>query len=134
MSGWQLFFVAMAIWNLGAALPGLMAPRRGFRLLYGVDTDRFYELYQHWVISAVILLYGISYAIVALDPASNLGLVFFGILGKLFFVLVVVTLFVRKKVTLVALAMGVCDAAFAVFFARYLMGSVFFINELVGGG
>jgi hypothetical protein len=134
MSNWQIFFSAMAVWNLAAALPGLVAPRRGFRLLYGIDTDRFYELYQHWAISAVILLFGLSYGIIALDPAANLGLVLLGVIGKVLFAAVITVLFFQGRATKVALAVAAGDAVFAVFFLRYLLGSVFFISELTGGG
>jgi len=134
MSNWQLFFVAMAIWNAGVALPGLIAPRRGFRLLYGVDTDRFYELYQHWAISAVILLFGVSYAIIAVEPSANLGLVLLGIIAKVLFAAVITSLFFMRRTTKVALLIAAGDAVYAVFFVRYLLGSVFFVNELAAGG
>jgi hypothetical protein len=134
VSNWQLFFVSMAIWNVGLALPGLIAPRRGFRLLYGVETDRFYELYQHWAISAVILLFGVGYAIIAIEPSANLGLVLVGVIAKVLFAAVITVLFFLGRATKVALAVAVGDIVFAVFFIRYLQSILFFVNELVAGG
>lgn len=132
MNNWQLFFGAMALWNIGAALPGLVAPRRGFRLLYGVDTDHFYELYQHRAIMSVILLFGVGYAIIAIEPSANLGLVLLGTIGKVLFAAVIVTLFFMRRATKVALLIAACDAVFAVIFLRYLLSSIFFVHELVG--
>ncbi len=129
---WQLFFAAMAIWNFGAALPGLVAPRRGFRLLYGADAEHFYERYQHWAISAVVLLFGVGYAVVALEPSANLGLILLGILGKLLFGAMISVLFFMRRATKLALSIAAGDLVFAGLFLYYLSGSVMFVPELVG--
>ena len=132
MNNWQLFFWAMAIWNFGAALPGLVAPRRAFRLFYGVETDRFYELFQHRALSSVILLFGFGFAIIAVEPSANLGLVLIGFLGKLLFAVVVTTLFFMRRATKVALLLAAFDLIFAAILLRYLFTTVAFLPELVG--
>jgi hypothetical protein len=132
MSNWQLFFWFAAIWSFGAALPGLLAPRRGFRLFYGVETDRFYELVQHRAISSVILLFGFGYAIIAVEPSANLGLVLIGSLGMLLFAGVVTVLFFMRRATRVALLIAASDLVFAAGFLYYLSITVAFFPKLVG--
>jgi hypothetical protein len=132
MSNWQLFFVAAAIWSLGAAMPGLVSPRRGFRLLYGIESDRFYELFQLRAISLVILLFGLGYAIIAVEPSANLGLILIGLLGNLLFAVVVTLLFFMRRATRFALLIAAFDLAFAAGFLFYLSITVAFIPELVG--
>jgi hypothetical protein len=131
-NAWQIFFALMAVWNLVVALPGLVAPRRGFRLLYGADTDRFYEYFQHWSISVVVLLFGVGYGIVAIAPSANLGLVLLGFIGKVFFAATMTTLYFKWRATMVALITAVADGVFAVFFLLYLNASVFFVKSLGG--
>lgn len=130
--GWRLFFAVAAAWNLAAALPALVTPRRAFRLLYGVESDRFYELFQHRMIGAVVLLFGIGYGIIALEPSANLGLVLLGFLAKVVVVVAFAALVVRRRATKAALLIAAVDALFAAFFLRYLATSVFFVSTLVG--
>jgi hypothetical protein len=129
---WRTFFAAMAVWNLAIALPGIVTPSRGFRLMYGVDTDRFYELYQHWTVSAVVLLFGVGYGIIAIEPSANLGLVLVGFLAKAFAASLITILFSRRRATRFAFVVAAVDAVSALVFLRYLTVSLFFVPSLGG--
>ncbi len=116
------FFWLAAAWNLSAAAIALFASAHHTASFFGpgakVEGLIAQMNTQLWWVS--VLLFGVGYAIVALDPRRNHGIVFLAALGKTYVGLLWVWSFTRDEVTVLGLAGGLGDLAFAAVFAIFL--------------
>jgi hypothetical protein len=119
---WRVVFAIAAVWNLIFALPGVVAPRAGFRMFYGVGTREFHPRFLHWLISVVILAFAAGHAIIAWDPAANLGLLAVAIFIKVLFASGMLVIHVQEKSTNTSAVFALGDVVFIVLFVMYLIG------------
>ncbi|QDU65390.1 hypothetical protein [Engelhardtia mirabilis] len=120
---WSAFFWVMAAWNFALALPALFKPTLGVRILFGFARDDSLSRAQQQLVSLGILVFGVAYALVALDPGSGAGLVRLGIIGKLTVLAAFAVLHHQGRATKIALAMVLGDGLWSVFFGLFLLRS-----------
>lgn len=79
-------FALAAAWNLVIGLSILIAPWFSLQLLYGHEpggpNDPLLAMLDR-DFGFCVLLFGVGYGIVAVDPSRNQGLIWLGIIGKL---------------------------------------------------
>jgi hypothetical protein len=116
----MLFRVAAA-WNIVAALAALALPGVYYRWAYGYE-GRVDELLltAHVGLWVIILLMGVGYALVSVDPAHNRALIWIGAIGKLLFAAIWTAQIVIWRGKLALLSGIIGDSAFALLFLRHL--------------
>ena len=122
--GWSIFFWLMAAWNFALALPALFRPTLGLRLLFGFARDDSLSRAQQQLVSLGILVFGVGYTLVALDPSAGAGLVQLGIVGKLTVLGAFGTLYFQGRATKIAFAMVLGDGLWSIFYVLFLFGDV----------
>lgn len=121
-SRWSLLFWSAAAYNLIGASSPLLLPQL-FSSLFFVSPPPTLSVVASLHLQFAwfsVLLFGLGYGLVALNPACNRGIVFLAILGKLY---VGVLFFLRWQqgfLKVSALLGGLGDVVFAVLFAVFL--------------
>lgn len=118
-------FGLSAAWNLVIGLSILVAPMLSLRLLYGHEPSPDDQLLAmlNRDFAWCVLLFGIGYGIVALDPSRNHSLIWLGILGKLGVVAVLGQRWLTGAATAWVLPAAAGDLVFAALFAWFLWRS-----------
>jgi len=115
-------FAVGAAWNFVIALSILVAPLVSLRLLYGhepgADDPLLAMLDRDFAFC--VLLFGVGYGIVALDPSRNHGLIGIGILGKLGVVAMLGQRWLTGVATAWVLPAAAGDLVFAALYAWFL--------------
>jgi hypothetical protein len=115
-------FAMGAAWTIGIGGSVLVAPRWALEVFYHRDPATPDPLL--WMTTGDfgmgVLLFGLGYALVAVDPEKNRGFVQLGILGKVLVVLGMVQRFVSGVGTQWVLAAALADLVFAILYARFL--------------
>jgi hypothetical protein len=118
-------FALGAAWNIVIGLSVSVAPLSSLRLLYGhepsADDQLLSMLYRDF--ASCVLIFGLGYGIVAVDPSQNHGLVWLGIIGKLGVVAVLGQRWLTEAATVWVLPVAAGDLAFALLFACFLWRS-----------
>lgn len=118
-------FALGAAWNILIGLSVLLAPLFSLRLLYGqapnADDPLLAMLNRDF--ASCVLLFGVGYGIVAMDPSRNHGLIWLGIIGKLGVVATLGQRWVIGVATAWVLPAAACDFVFAALFACFLWRS-----------
>ena len=103
----------------------LLAPLSSLRLLYGhepsADDQLLIMLDRDY--AYCVLIFGLGYGIVAIDPRQNHGLIWLGIIGKLGMVATLGQRWLTDVATAWVLPAAAGDLAFAVLFACFLWRS-----------
>lgn len=121
---WSLFFWAMALWNLVLSLPAVARPGLGLRLTFGFARDDSLSRAQQQLLSLGILVFGVGYAIIAVDPSEHTGLALLGIVGKVTIFGAFATLYAQGRATKIAFAAVCGDALWAALFVAFLFSDV----------
>lgn len=112
-------FVLAAIWNLVGALFGYFNTEYTFQGLFGreLNDPLFYEVYKGaW---GTTLMFFIGYLMVAYDPIRHSGVAIIGGIGKLFFAIAELQLYLSGLANAVILIIVVGDFVFCAFFVYY---------------
>jgi len=121
-AAWRPFFVVAAIFNISAALPVFFAPELHIDLFFteGARIDGPVAAIYTQMLWAMVLFFGIGYAIVARDPSRDHGIVQLAIPGKTYVAVVFVWHWLDGTMAAMALAGGIGDLLFAVAFVVFL--------------
>ena len=79
MRFWKLVFALAALFNLAVGLPMLLAPEA---MLAGLGQPVPTDLLMTRLASALIVVFGVGYAMAARDPVANRPILWLGVLGK----------------------------------------------------
>ncbi|MCB0995509.1 MAG: hypothetical protein KDB21_10485 [Acidimicrobiales bacterium] len=112
-------FVVAAVWNLAGALPGFLDSDGMFAREFGRDlADPVMEIVYRgaW---GTALLYGLGFLMVARDPVRHTGVVLMGGLGKAFFALHLLYMYLQGWTSQFALVVIAGDAVFVGCFVAY---------------
>jgi hypothetical protein len=118
-------FALGAAWNIVIGLSVLLAPLSSLGLLYGHEPSADDQLLSmlNRDFAYCVLIFGLGYGIVAIDPSQNHGLIWLGIIGKLGVVAVLGQRWLTEVATAWVLPAAAGDLAFAVLFACFLWRS-----------
>ena len=120
MSGWRLFFVAAAIFNLLAGAPLLIAPAEMQSALGVVPPD---DLLFHRLAGLLILCFGGVYLFVANDLMRYRPLIWLGVAGKGGVVALFAEAWMAGRLPFQPFAVSFGDLAFVVGFLIFLLTS-----------
>ncbi len=117
----RTFFLA-ALWNLGAALQGLVFPETQFSLLFGepMDSGDFHQALLYRCFAIAVLLFGVGYYLVSKDTSQNRGIVWLGAAGKVVVFVFFTEAFLKEKATLLAWSLSLGDFLWALLFLGFL--------------
>ena len=117
---WALLFFAAAAFNFGTGGPIFFAPGWSYRLAYLGEADagtlRFWGDFGF-----AVLLIGVGYGILALDVRRNRGIVWLGILAKLFDVIVLTLRWGDGTAHSIVLIPAAIDGTFVLLFVLFLV-------------
>jgi hypothetical protein len=115
-------FALGAAWNFVIGLSLLVAPLFSLRLLYGHEpsTDDQLLVMLDRDFAYCVLIFGLGYGIVAINPSQNHGLIWLGIIGKLGVVAILGQRWLAGVATAWVLPAAAGDLAFAALFACFL--------------
>jgi hypothetical protein len=116
---WALLFFAAGVFNFCLGGPIFFAPGWSYRLAYIGEADaatlRFWSDFGF-----AVLLIGVGYFIVAVNVDKGIGIVWLGILAKLFDVIVLTLRFSDGLANVIVLLPAAIDGAFVLAFALFL--------------
>ena len=114
-----------AAWNIVIGLSVLLAPLFSLRLLYGHEPSADDQLLTMLDrdFAFCVLLFGLGYGIVAIDPRQNHGLIWLAIIGKLGVVTMLGQRWLTGAATAWVLPVAAGDFVFAALFAYFLWRS-----------
>jgi hypothetical protein len=83
---WSIMFYIAAVFNILAAVWSLLTPENTALLMYGSKTalDNPAASINSTAFLVFVIIFGIGYAMVAKDTSKNRGIVWLGIIGKLY--------------------------------------------------
>jgi len=119
---YRLLFVAAAFWNIAAVIGALGRPayHRSLFFAKSIQEPGFIGHLNTVGFWGSVLVFGIGYAIVAMDPRKNHGIIWMAIIGKLFVAVWWAWYFFQGKLTSFALTGAIGDAVFAFIFLGFL--------------
>jgi hypothetical protein len=117
---WKKFFRVAAAWNILGSVPAIIAPGLNLRIFYALKTDDYMMLFLNRSFWIAVLIFGIGYFIISLDPARHVGITVMGVIGKIIVALNWFYLFAIDKATFMVVFGGLGDSAFTVLFIYYL--------------
>jgi len=117
---WRLFFFAAAAFNFCIGGPICFNPGWSHEIAYTGNADA--ATLRFWGdFGFAVLLIGIGYGIVGLDVNRNRGMVWLGVLAKLFDVVTLSSRWYEGLAHTIELIPAVIDGVFAVFFVVFLL-------------
>jgi hypothetical protein len=121
-SFYQKIFFWGAVWNFSVALPGLLFYKLQFGQTFGPEsfTGNFHLTLLFIIFMLAVLIFGIGYYIVSIDPFLNRGIVWMGIMGKLCLFCILTFCFIVGKATLIAFMLVLGDVIWSVLFGLFL--------------
>jgi len=117
---WKIVFLIAGLYTAGGVLPGIFNPEQGlldFTNQIIDDQNTVYFFRSLWI---TVLVFGIGFFIVALNPAKHIGIVIMGLLGKLLFASNVLIQYSNEKVSQVAMTAAVIDLIFVLLFGFFI--------------
>ncbi len=115
---YRILFLVAFLWNMAGGIVPLLDLESSFQLMYGVSVPVEQSLaYLGWEAFWVsVLLFGVGYLFLALNPLKNHGVVVLAIVGKSYIGLRWILMFLDGSATWFALLGGLGDVAFALVF------------------
>lgn len=117
---WKITFLFAGLYTAGGVLPGIFNPEHGlldFTNQMIEDWNTIYFFRSLWI---TVLVFGIGFFIVALNPAKHVGIVIMGLLGKLFFASNVLFQYSHEKVSQMAMTAAFIDLIFVLLFGIFI--------------
>lgn len=117
---WKITFLIAGLYTAGGVLPGIFNPEQGlfdFTSQIIEDWNTFYFFRSLWI---TVLVFGIGFFIVALNPAKHIGIVIIGLLGKLLFASNVLFQYSNEKVSQMAMTAASIDLIFVLLFGIFI--------------
>jgi hypothetical protein len=118
---WKGFWIVAALFNFSMGVPIALAPDWAFAMTFTAGAGHDPVAVALWRdFGVMVVVIGIGYAIVAARPSNNRGIVWLGILAKLFDV---TTLTLRWAIGIanpIVLIPAAIDGAFGFLFALFL--------------
>lgn len=117
---WKITFLIAGIYTAGGVLPGIFNPEQGlldFTSQIIEDWNTLYFFRSLWI---TVLVFGIGFFIVALNPTKHIGIVIMGLLGKLFFASNVLFQYSNEKVSQMAMTAATIDLIFVLLFGIFI--------------
>ena len=112
---WQWFFVIAGFWNLLGAVDGILRPTLNLEKYYGVQTDDFITIFLNRAFWIVVLIFGIGYFLIAINPILFYGIIVLGIIGKIVVAVSWISLFKIGKGERISIFASSGDLLFTVF-------------------
>lgn len=122
---WKPLFWVAFVYNLTAAIGPLAMPKFFTTMFFvtspsNLSVVSLLHIQMAWV---CVLSFGFGYAIVALNPCYNRGIVFLGLVGKVYVGILFGYFWLNGQVKLAAFLGGVGDILFAALFLLFLYKS-----------
>lgn len=117
---WKITFLIAGIYTAGVVLPGIFNPEQGlldFTSQIIEDWNTLYFFRSLWI---TVLVFGIGFFIVALNPTKHIGIVIMGLLGKLFFASNALFQYSNEKVSQMAMTAATIDLIFVLLFGIFI--------------
>ena len=117
---WKITFLIAGLYTAGGVLPGIFNPEQGlldFTNQIIEDRNTVYFFRSLWI---TVLVFGIGFFIVALNPAKHIGIVIMGLLGKLLFASNVLIQYSNEQVSQMAMTAAVIDLIFVLLFGIFI--------------
>jgi len=117
---WKIIFLIAGIYTAAGVLPGIFNPEHGlldFTSQIIKDWNTIYFFRSLWI---TVLVFGIGFFIVALNPSKHAGIIIMGILGKLFFASNVLFQYLHEKVSQIAMTAAFIDLIFVLLFGIFI--------------
>jgi len=117
---WKITFLIAGLYTAGGVLPGIFNPEQGlldFTSRIIEDWNTIYFFRSLWI---TVLVFGIGFFIVSLNPAKHIGIVIMGILGKLLFASNVLIQYSNENVSQMAMTAAVIDLIFVLLFGIFI--------------
>ena len=117
---WKITFLIAGLYTAGGVLPGIFIPEQGlldFTSQIIEDWNTLYFFKSLWI---TVLVFGIGFFIVALNPAKHIGIVIMGLLGKLLFASNVLFQYSNEKVSQMAMTAASIDLMFVFLFGIFI--------------
>ena len=128
---WKIAFLIAGLYTAGGVLPGIFDPEQGlldFTNQIIEDWNTIYIFRSLWI---TVLVFGIGFFIVALNPAKHIGIVIMGFLGKLLFAANVLIQYSNEKVSQIAMTAAVVDLVFVLLFGIFIFKYYTTPNSLI---
>ena len=118
---WSRIFLGAALFNFAMGIPILFFPAWSHKLAYHTKSLDFASTYRFWGdFGFTVIAIGIGYLLVSLDVTRNRGIVWLGIIGKLYDVFVLSYRYIIGIASLTVLFPAVVDGIFVVLFILFL--------------
>jgi len=117
---WKITFVIAGLYTAGGVLPGILNPEQGLLDFTNKIIEDWNTLYFFRSLWITVLVFGIGFFIVALNPAKHIGIVIMGLLGKLFFASNVLFQYSNEKVSQMAMTAATIDLIFVLLFGIFI--------------
>ncbi|MBT3311349.1 MAG: hypothetical protein HN737_02050 [Desulfobacterales bacterium] len=119
---WSMMFIIAAAVNIIGAVWLLLNPENSGLLMYGskIVFDNSAARINNQAFLFFVIVFGIGYIFVAKNPSENRGIVWLGIIGKLYYFTAWGFHFKSGLVTPAAFAGSFVDLAFAILFILFL--------------
>jgi hypothetical protein len=117
---WKIVFLIAGLYTAVGVLPGIFNPEQGlldFTNQIIEDWNTIYFFRSLWI---TVLVFGIGFFIVALNPVKHIGIVIMGFLGKLLFASNVLIQYSSEKVSQMAMTAAVIDLVFVLLFGIFI--------------
>ena len=121
---WQWFFVIAGCWNLLGAVDAILRPALNLEKYYGVQTDDFITIFLNRAFWIVVLIFGIGYFLIAINPILFYGIIVLGIIGKIAVAVSWIYLFKIGKGERISIFAASGDLLFTVFFLLCLFSDI----------
>ena len=115
------FFVIAALWNFAGALPGFIDSDGMFAREFGRELTDPVMVVVYRGAWGTALLYGFGFLMVARNPVRHTGVVLMGGLGKAFFALHLLYMYLKGWTSDFALVVIAGDVVFVAIFVAYFM-------------
>ena len=117
---WSLMFLAAAVFNFAMGGPIFLASTWSYKLAYFGDAQQ--SAVRFWGdFGFAVLLIGVGYWILSRDVSRNRGIVWLGIIAKIFDVTVLSSRWADGLARPIVLVPAAVDGAFAVLFILFLL-------------
>lgn len=118
---YALLFVIAALWNFAGALPGFFDTAGMFAREFGRELADPVMVIVYRGAWGTALLYGFGFLMVARNPVRHTGIVLMGGLGKAFFALHLLFMYLRGWTSNFALVVIAGDVVFVAMFVAYFL-------------